>query len=333
MTVLELVLSLAAILAAAALFTNAVEIFGDRLHLGAGAVGSVLAAVGTALPETMIPIIAILGAVFAGRDPESAGEIGTGAILGAPFLLTTLAMLVVGVAAYAYRGRRKTRDRVDMNTKVTVADLGYFLVFFTLAAVAGILPLPYFAKVILAAVLVGAYGYYVYRTIREGGGGLEEVPDKLTLWPSRPAPTGAVVAQMLGALVVMALGARFFIEGVEHGSESLGIPAGLIALILAPLATELPEKFNSVIWLRDNKDTLAMGNITGAMVFQSTVPVSVGLLFTEWTLSRYALAGGVLALAGGALAYVALRRGRINAPFVVIWLALFAAFVAFVALG
>ncbi|MDP9456571.1 MAG: hypothetical protein M3Q60_12525 [Actinomycetota bacterium] len=95
MTVLELVLSLAAILGAAALFTNAVEIFGERLNPGAGAVG-------TALPETMIPIIAILGAVFVGRDPESAGEIGTGAILGAPFLLTTLAMLVVGVSAYLY---------------------------------------------------------------------------------------------------------------------------------------------------------------------------------------------------------------------------------------
>ncbi len=83
MTVLELILSLAVILAAAALFTNVGEIFGDRLNLGA--VESVLAAVGTALLETMIPIIVILGAVLAGRDPESAGEIGTGAILGAPF--------------------------------------------------------------------------------------------------------------------------------------------------------------------------------------------------------------------------------------------------------
>ena len=100
MTVIELVLSLAAIFAAASLFTSAVEIFGERLNRGARAVGRVLAAVGTALPETMIPITAILGAVFACRDPESAGEIGTGAILGAPFLLTTLAMLVVGVSAY-----------------------------------------------------------------------------------------------------------------------------------------------------------------------------------------------------------------------------------------
>ena len=67
---------------------------------------------------------------------------------------------------------------------------------------------------------------------------------------------------------------------MEHLSKSVGIPAGLIALVLAPLATELPEKFNSVIWLRDNKDTLAIGNITGAMVFQSTIPVSIGVLFT-----------------------------------------------------
>jgi len=91
-----LIVALAAILIAAYLFTNAVEILGDRLGLSQGGVGSVLAAVGTALPETMIPIVAILGAVFAGRDPESAGEIGIGAILGAPFMLATLAMFVVG---------------------------------------------------------------------------------------------------------------------------------------------------------------------------------------------------------------------------------------------
>ena len=54
MSILELLLSLAAILGAAVIFTNAVEILGDRLELGRGAVGSTLAAVGTALPETMI---------------------------------------------------------------------------------------------------------------------------------------------------------------------------------------------------------------------------------------------------------------------------------------
>ena len=88
MTIVELFLSLAAILGAAVLFTNAVEILGERLEMGSGSVGSILAAVGTALPETMIPVVAIFGALFLGRDPQSAGDIGIGAILGAPFLLT-----------------------------------------------------------------------------------------------------------------------------------------------------------------------------------------------------------------------------------------------------
>ena len=62
------------------MFTNAMEIVGWRLKLGQGAVGSVLAAVGTALAKTMIPIVAILAA---------------------PFLLATLAMFVTGDAAVA----------------------------------------------------------------------------------------------------------------------------------------------------------------------------------------------------------------------------------------
>lgn len=68
--------------------------------------GSVLAAVGTALPETTIPVVAVLAAAFAGRDPETAGEIGIGAILGAPFMLATLALFVVGASALIFRNRR-----------------------------------------------------------------------------------------------------------------------------------------------------------------------------------------------------------------------------------
>ena len=101
----------------------------------------------------------------------------------------------------------------------------------------------------------------------------------------------------------MAYGAHLFVGGVESISGSLGIPASLIALVLAPLATELPEKFNSVIWLRDDKDTLAFGNITGAMVFQSTVPVSLGLLFTPWELDFLTSFAAILALVSGTVLF------------------------------
>src|SRR6187431_246275 len=93
------------ILIGAELFTNSIEWFGRKLNLAEGAVGSVLAAVGTALPETMIPIIAILFATG-----ESSNEVGVGAILGAPFMLATLAMFVTGVAVLYQARRRPTGD-------------------------------------------------------------------------------------------------------------------------------------------------------------------------------------------------------------------------------
>ena len=71
---------------------------------------------------------------------------------------------------------------------------------------------------------------------------------------------------------------------------------------------------NSIFWIRDGKDTLALGNMTGAMIFQSTIPVTFGVLFTSWTLGLLNLFAAALALASGGLAYLMLRRsGKLGA--------------------
>ena len=192
----EFALALAVIVVAASLFTNAVEILGGRLNLGAGAVGSVLAAVGTALPETMIPIVALLAVVFVGGDSEVASEIGIGAILGAPFMLVTLAMFVVGASALAFRRRREQGSEircressveefpwcrapgksVNIDADTIARDVAFFLLFFGVAAGVGIVELLFPLKVVLALLLIAAYALYVRRTLHSGEA-LEEVPE------------------------------------------------------------------------------------------------------------------------------------------------------------
>ena len=78
----------------------------------------------------------------------------------------------------------------------------------------------------------------------------------------------------------------------------------LLALVIAPIATELPEKFNSIIWVRGGKDTLAMGNITGAMVFQSTIPTVVALVFasSSWVVEP----GSYVAFASAGIAFLSM---------------------------
>ncbi len=327
-----LVVSFAVILSGALLFTNAVEWIGHRLSLGEGAVGSLLAAVGTAMPETLIAIVALIGAA------EGADQVAIGAIVGAPFLLGTLAMGLVGLFAYLYRQRREQGLELKAHRPTLERDLLFFLLFFAISLALG-WGAPDALRIPVGILVMLSYLFYIARTLRGGG----EVQDEETLNPliferraerrEDPALTLCVI-QLLVGLGAMVGGAHLFVEELLHIAESIGVEALVLALVLAPLATELPEKVNSFFWVREGKDSLALGNITGAMVFQSTIPVGIGLVFTDWELSGNAALSVGLGLAGGLLAYEVLhRRGRFGLPAVITWFALYTAFIVVVVLG
>ena len=322
--------SFAVILAGALLFTNAIEWAGHRLEVGEGATGSLLAAVGTAMPETLIPIVAMIGGA------EGAEDVAIGAIIGAPFLLATIAMALVGISAFAFRSRRRQGIRLSAHVETLDRDLVFFLIFFAAGIAIGTF-VPDELHLPLAVVFVLAYAGYVRATLR-GGGAVQEVETIGPLYMDRSPrdePTGAMIGfQLVVGLGAIVGGAHLFVEELIHVAADLGIEPLVLSLVLAPLATELPEKANSFFWVRDGKDSLALGNITGAMVFQSTIPIAFGLALTDWDLDRYAVLSGVLGLAGGVVAYWALRlRGRFELPAVIIWSLLFATFILYVAVA
>jgi cation:H+ antiporter len=327
-----LVFSFAVVLSGALLFTNAVEWIGHELKLGEGAVGSVLAAVGTAMPETLIAIVALLSV------DEGSEDVAIGAIVGAPFLLATLAMGLVGLFAYLYRVRREQGVRLEVHRPTLERDLIFFLALFALAgALAWGPPAP--LRIAVGVGFLGAYGFYIRLTLRGGG----EVQGEETLNPliferrpeRREDPGLALcLVQLLVGLGAMVGGAHLFVEELLQIADNLGVEALVLALILAPLATELPEKVNSFFWVREGKDALALGNITGAMVFQSMIPVGIGLIFTDWSLSANAILSIGLGLAGGLLAFESLHLGRrFKLPAVIGWFALYASFIVIVALS
>jgi cation:H+ antiporter len=321
---LVLVVSLVIILVGAELFTNGIEWLGKHFDLAEGAVGSVLAAVGTALPETMIPLVAI---VFAGGT--AGAEIGIGAILGAPFMLATLAMFVTGVAVFAFRNRRAAGTRVTVDLGHVSRDAQAFFVTYAIAIGAAFLP----AEVrpfgwVVAVALVLLYVGYVRSHLRDERAGDLEDPEPLRLRhlsptarrePDWPPHLWIVGLQVIVALACIIVGAVFFVGAVERVAAGFGIDGTLLALVIAPIATELPEKFNSVLWVRQGKDNLALGNITGAMVFQAAIPPSVALVFIPeaWAIgdeTRLAFFSAAIAMASLAVIVIpALRRGRLSA--------------------
>lgn len=300
MLYLEALLALLIILMCAEFFTNGVEVFGEELSLSQAVVGSILAAVGTALPETIIPLVAIL--LYKG---EAGSEIGIGAILGAPFMLITAGFFLVslGITLGFLLKRRPFALHLEVNT--FKRDFIFFLVSYSLAIFLPVLfPQYQTLHFLIAFILIINYLIYLYSTFRAESLEVEAYEDLyfkkfLSFIKIRLSKKGLIALafiQSLFALLVMIKGAHLFVQAIEAISQKWGLSPLLFALIVAPIATELPEKFNSLLWTLRGKDVLAMGNMTGAMVFQSTFPVSIGLLFTPWKLEGLALISAIITL-------------------------------------
>lgn len=309
-SVLLLVASLGAILAAAELFTNGIEWLGRRLRLGDGAVGSVLAAVGTALPETMIPIVALLGA----SDGHMRDEVGIGAILGAPLMLSTLGFCITGAGVLIFTATKRRDAVMTADPKVIGRDLVSFGLAYAVALGATFVPYRE-GRIAIAVALCLLYAFYVWQTFRHNHAaeaGRELHPLHLAKRLNVPR-LRHVALQVFCAVLLMIGGAQMFVARLTEIAEATGVSALVLSLILAPIATELPEKFNSVIWVRQKKDTLALGNMTGAMVFQSSIPPALGILCTDWQLTPDALAAGIATLVASAFAFVEMTvRKRIS---------------------
>jgi len=298
-TALLFIASLILVVVASELFTNAIEWAGYLLNLGTGATGSLLAALGTSLPETVVPIVAL-----ATHSP-GANKVATGAVLGSPFLLLTLGAGATGVAVLIRGGAR----RLVIDTRQARRDLGVFIAAFTVAVIASVLPSG--ARIAVGALLLVAYALYVVATLR-GSATAGESPEPLHIvrWrPGEPHPV-LVTMQLLIAIALLVVGSQLFVSALDRTASALQIPQLLLALIVVPVATELPETLNSVLWVRTNDDMLAFGNVAGSATFQSCVLAAIGIVFTTWQPGSAGLISATLTLITAVYLLALLWRGQ-----------------------
>ncbi|MGZ3306727.1 MAG: sodium:calcium antiporter [Asticcacaulis sp.] len=270
-------------------FTNSVEWCGRHMKLGATAIGSVLAAFGTALPESAVTFTAVVfGHTAAQKD------IGVGAAMGGPLVLATIAYGITGLALWLNQRRLKRADHgVIADYKRLGSDQLSFLAIFAVKVGLGLVAFAF--KPWLGALFLAAYAIYVWREISAGdeGGEEEEELEPLRLNANNPNMFWAGL-QAVGALAVIAAASHIFVAQLETIGGALGMAPHLVALLLSPVATELPETMNAIIWVRQGKERLALANISGAMMIQATIPSALGIMFTPWRFDGNLLASGVV---------------------------------------
>ena len=320
-------------------FVNAVEWLGVRLRIGPIAVGTVLAAAGTALPESVVTFVAVLFG-----SEEHGADVGIGAALGGPLVVATISYGVAGWMLLARRRRggaavpvdaaavavpdlrpphppghssegSPTPDPDDLDgtdTRRLARDQVWFLVIFAAKVALGLVAFAF--KPWLGVLFLVAYGLYFWREV---AGGNEQASgddlEPLRFQRSRSVPsTAAVVVQTLVTLVVVFLASQLFVQQLEFAAPALGLSPIVVALLLSPIATELPETMNAIIWVRQGKAELALANISGSMMIQATVPSALGLFFTPWLFDVPLMLAAVATFAAVAYLLALLRTGRLT---------------------
>ena len=290
-------------------FVNGVEWVGRKLKVSQTATGTILAAFGTALPESVVTLVAT-----AFGDGHASKEIGVGAALGGPLALSTIAYGVVGLALLlsARATGRQSNPVVHVDGRRLSRDQAWFLGIFVFKVALGLVA--FAIKPWLGIVFLGAYAAYTWRELSDPSGDEEGESEPLKIRPrASDPPLGWALLQTGLAVVVIFAASRLFVLQLETVGPFLGLPPQVTALLLSPIATELPETMNAVIWVRQKKERLALANISGAMMIQATVPTAFGLFFTPWLFD-----GGLTIAAGVTMAAVAVlwlmfRKGQVHA--------------------
>ena len=200
---------------------------------------------------------------------------------------------------------------MHIDPAIIIRDLSFFVCLYGAAILATFAHSWPFVKGGIAVLMLLSYGIYVKRTLASD---CQETDNLEPLFACRflklPLNLTAIAAQVTAALVLMIWSAHMFVGYVSAVSVAAGVSAMILSIIITPIATELPEKCNSVLWIGKRKDILAVGNVTGAMVFQSSFPVVFGMLFTEWDLRGIPMVSALIALASSllVLAWVKTRK-------------------------
>ncbi|MEM4281964.1 MAG: hypothetical protein QXT61_04960 [Candidatus Caldarchaeum sp.] len=278
--------SIAMLLLSTVAFVDAVEVLSSRLKLTRFATGALIAAVLTALPETIIAIISPF------HEKASASLVGMGSVLAAPSITV---LVGAPLAALFWRGQ-------TIHNGIAKNYL-FFAVFITFAVVLSQLSLGSL-KFATATVFILLY-LYLARSIYLETGELMDVGrasflERLLRMESK----GVVLLQTAASTAGLLVGADLFLDVMSDSVNPFAL-----TLFFSPLATCLEEVLVAFYWVVKNKTDIALSLLSGENMIQSTFVAGVGMAFTEWRLPSSSVTIAVIyALAASFMAVLALKR-------------------------
>ena len=95
-----------------------------------------------------------------------------------------------------------------------------------------------------------------------------------------PAKMGVAVAQTVGGLIVLVIGARLLVDSATDIARTFGISEAVIGLTVVAVGTSLPELATSVIAAIRKQTEIAVGNVIGSNIFNILSILGITALIT-----------------------------------------------------
>lgn len=215
----------------------------------------IIMSLGTSLPELFVGISSAL----AGKPGFALGN-----IIGSNIVDLTL---VAGIAVVLARGIKIESAvlRKDVYGMVVIAALPMVLMY-----------IGHELSRFDALILLGAYAIYFYKMVTSGHAQFHrKLKDHVTPWMG----LGAFVLFVLSG-VLLFFAARMVVQYGTQLAVDLALPPILVGLFFVALGTSLPELTFSVRAAMTRHAPLALGDLVGAVVVNSTIVLAVTALIT-----------------------------------------------------
>ncbi len=229
----------------ATMATKYAAMLAENFRLSKYAVGFIIIAVISILPETFISINAALGGV---------PSFGLATLLGSNIAdLTLIFSIIVFIAG---RGL-KVESKILKNQ----AAYPFILLLPLILGLNG----HYSRTDGLALVLAGGIFYYV--ALKNGVDG--------TIPLRRENGKAKSLAMLIFSMAILLVGAHFTVTSATAIADAMGISSLLIGMLVVGLGTTIPELFFSLRSVQKRDDSLAIGDLLGTVLADATIVVGI----------------------------------------------------------
>lgn len=224
-----------------------------RFNISEFIIGATLIALGTSLPE----MAASIAASYNGR-----AEIAVANVIGSNILNITLVLACVFLIA----------KNINPNRDFFAKDSTWALVpvlIFILMIIDGVISR---FDAMLLLLLMGAYLMFLLQDAKDMPEEDLHIPDNATFSWSK------VIPMILAGFIMIVVGAHFTVESASTIAKSFGISEWVIGILMISLGTSLPELTVSISAAMKGKVDMAIGNIIGSNMANTTVVLGVAAL-------------------------------------------------------